>query len=195
MRAGSRELPGEAAAFALSACAVLRPALPLLRLQHLGRPTRIVASRLRRAADARDRPRRTSDRAAGGGIPCALGRRHADLAARRLPDRHHGPAEGALRIRHRTPRSRSNSTRPRCRQTGARRSVPWASRASASACRISSLRCSSAIGRLQSYEETKDCADAARSARGRFAQSRSHLRPCRCRRRRGSRARRDARSI
>ena len=34
---------------------VLRPALPLLRLQHLGRPARILASPLRRAAAQRDR--------------------------------------------------------------------------------------------------------------------------------------------
>ena len=62
---------------ALSARAVLRPAVPLLRLQHHGGAARFVAARLRRAARARDRPRRGADRAAravshvhwGGGTP------------------------------------------------------------------------------------------------------------------------------
>src|SRR5208337_1010484 len=47
------ELPAETP-LSLYLCAVLRPALPLLRLQHVGCPARIVASRLCRSPDARD---------------------------------------------------------------------------------------------------------------------------------------------
>ena len=100
-------------AFALPACAVLRPALLLLRLQHQRRPARFVAPELRGAAGARDRSRRGVHRPARPRRARPLGRRHADEPARRSPRSADGANPRAVRGRRgRRGRDRARSDDP-----------------------------------------------------------------------------------
>ena len=69
----------------------------------------------------RDRPGGGADRGPSARLACALGRRHADVAAGRLPRRDHETAKGALRFCGATLRSRSRSIRPPCRPIAATR--------------------------------------------------------------------------
>ena len=142
IRDGLPVLPDRRAAVALRACAVLRAAVLLLRLQH------------RRGArwKARIAPMRERLIAEIGRVGAAIGRRAAGApastgaAARRRRcrprrwTRSWPPCANTSRSRP-TRKSPSNSIRPRSTEHRLAALGPWASPASVSACRISSRRC------------------------------------------------------
>ena len=193
MPAGSASLDPRAAAVALSARAVLRPALLLLRLQHQRGPARHLAPRLRARCIEREialvaafigRRARVSHIHWGGGTPTSLpgDRLISVMNLIRKLFAVDADAEIAIEL--------DPTSLPEDRLDAL---SAWGSRASASACRTSSPRCRRRSAASNPTSRPRPAPRRrARSASIRSTSTSSTA--CRCRPRKASRAPRGARS-